>query len=61
MVVDSPTPLAPPVVFKPHVVPIAAIKTPNTLDLIIAAIKSQGLSKLWTELRNIVYGIAYIA
>ena len=58
VVVDTPTPFAPPVVVNPHVVPIADIKTPKMLDLIRAAIKSQGLSKLCTELRNIVDGIA---
>ncbi len=60
VVVDSPTPLAPPVVVKPHVVPIAAIKIPKILDLIKAAIKSQGFSKFCTELRNMVAEMPYI-
>ena len=41
VVVDSPTPLAPPVVVNPQLQPIMAIMPPNITDLIVALIKSQ--------------------
>lgn len=48
-VVDSPTPLAPPIVVTPHEQLTMAMITPNTCDLIRALMISHGLNALLAE------------
>ena len=52
VVVDLPTPFAPPVVLKPQLQPIMAISNPKITALTMAAIKSQICRKFWAELRK---------
>lgn len=50
-VVDSPTPLAPPSVVTPHVQLTMEMIPPNTTDLIVVLIKSQGCRALAADSR----------
>lgn len=59
VVVDCPTPLAPPVVVNPQLQPITDTKAPNTTALIIALHKSQNSRKLRTESRKRNWEIPY--
>jgi len=52
VVVDFPTPLAPPVVVSPQLQPIVAINPPKIVDLITELNKSQTSIKRSIELRN---------
>ena len=49
VVVDCPTPLAPPVVVIPQLQPIMATSPPKTIDLITAVHKSQTFRKFCIE------------
>ena len=59
VVVDCPTPFAPPVVVSPQLDPMTAINPPNTNPLIGAAHKSHTDKKSLAELRNTVFEIPY--
>ena len=59
VVVDFPTPFAPPVVHKPQLQPIMAISSQKITAFTMAAIKSQTCRKLWAELRKTTGEIRY--
>ncbi len=60
VVVDCPTPLAPPVVVKPQLQPMMAIKRPKQPALIMALQISQVCRKLRADSINTVSAIPYI-
>lgn len=59
-VVDSPTPLAPPMVVTPQEQLTTAMIAPNTCDLIMALTMSQGLRARCAESRMMLALIPYI-
>ena len=58
VVVDWPTPFAPPVVVRPQLEPITAIKMPKITALIRELAKSQVVKKLRAELINTLEGMS---
>jgi hypothetical protein len=59
VVVDCPTPLAPPVVVKPQLVPMTAIKMPKQKALIKELTKSQTDKKFLAEFKKTDVAIPY--